>query len=155
MIAEKRTAYHRQHSLRRMASLLTSHFEHAQLLTLRYASGQTVPPAIADRQYKTLMVRARHLAGGPIRYVKMAEYGPYDARITAYRLIVDLPAETCREIADSWFMGEATVEPMDAQQIAAFAADLTAKAADNREKGRRVWAASLGLTRQPGLGQSV
>lgn len=151
MVAEKRAVYDRQRSLCRMATLLTSRFEHAQLLTLRYAPGQAVPLAIADRQYRTLMDRARRLATKSLRYVKIAEYSPFDARIAAYRLVIDLPLETCREIANNWFMGEATVDSLDACQLAAFASDLTARPADGRGKGRRAWVTSLGLAQQPNL----
>ena len=98
------------------------------------------------------MGRARSLAGGPIRYVKMTEYGQSEARIVAFRLISDVPAETCREIADSWFMGETTVETMDARQLADVAVGLMTRPVDGRKKGRRYWGASLGLSRRCSVG---
>lgn len=151
-MTDRRAEQYRQHSLRRLKAVLTSSFDCAQLLTLRYAPGQTVPLAVADRQYRTLMGRARSLAGRPIRYVKMTEYSQSDARIVAFRLISDLPAETCREIAESWFMGETTVEMMDARQLADVAAGLMTRPVDGREKGRRYWGASLGLSRRCSIG---
>lgn len=148
-MTEKQAAYHRRRSLCRVAALLTSHFEHAQLLALCYTPGPPLPQAIADSQYRALMHRARHLAGGPFPYVKLADYAPSVAQVTAYRLIVDLPAGVCREIADSWFMGKATVEPLEEQQLTALAADLVERPEGRRGKGRRSWATSLGLAQQP------
>ena len=148
-MTKRQAAYHRRRSLCRAAALLTSHFEHAQLLTLRYTPGPLVPLAIADSQYRTLMRRARRLTGGPFPYVKLADYAPSVAQVTAYRLIVDLPAGICREIADSWFMGEATAEPLETQQLAALAADLAERPEGKRGKGRRNWTTSRGLAQQP------
>lgn len=149
-MTDKKAAYHRRRSLSRMGALLTSLFEQAQLLTLCYAPGSSVPVAIADRQYRTLMGAARSLAGGPFRYVKVTEYGAGPAaRVTAYRLILDLPPGICQEIAGRWFMGKATVEPLDARQIAAFAADLAVQpAAGGKAVGRRMWATSRGLAQR-------
>ena len=83
------------------------------------------------------MGQARSSVGKPIRYVVMTEYTPSDARIAAYQLVTDLPSEICREIAESWFMGETTVEMMDARQLANVAAGLMTRPVDGREKGRR------------------
>lgn len=63
-----------------------------------------------------------------IRYVVITEYAPSDARIAAYQLVTDLPSEICREIADSWFMGETSVVPVDTQQLAGFAAGIGERA---------------------------
>ena len=151
-MTDRRAEQYRQHSLRRLKAVLTSSFDCAQLLTLRYAPGQTVPLAVADRQYRTFMGQARSLVGKPIRYVVMTEYTPSDARIAAYQLVTDLPSEICREIAESWFMGETTVEMMDARQLANVAAGLMTRPVDGREKGRRYWGASLGLSRRCSIG---
>jgi hypothetical protein len=149
-LTDRRSEQYRQHSLRRLRAVLTSSFERAQLLTLRYAPGQTVPLAVADRQYRTFMGQARSLVGKPIRYVVMTEYTPSDARIAADQLITDLPSEICREIADSWFMGETSVVLVDAQQLAGFAAGLMAQPVDQRQKGRRYWRTSRGLSQKCG-----
>lgn len=151
-MTDRRAEQYRQHSLRRLKAVLTSSFDCAQLLTLRYAPGQTVPLAVADRQYRTFMGQARSSVGKPIRYVVMTEYTPSDARIAAYQLVTDLPSEICREIAESWFMGETTVEMMDARQLANVAAGLMTRPVDGREKGRRYWGASLGLSRRCSIG---
>ena len=149
-LTDRRSEQYRQHSLRRLRAVLTSSFERAQLLTLRYAPGQTVPLAVADRQYRTFMGQARSLVGKPIRYVVMTEYTPSDARIAAYQLVTDLPSEICRETADSWFMGETSVVLVDAQQLAGFAAGLMAQPVDQRQKGRRYWRTSRGLSQKCG-----
>lgn len=70
-MTDRRAEQYRQHSLRRLKAVLTSSFDCAQLLTLRYAPGQTVPLAVADRQYRTFMGQARSSVGKPIRYVVM------------------------------------------------------------------------------------
>ena len=126
-MTDRRAEQYRQHSLRRLKAVLTSSFDCAQLLTLRYAPGQTVPLAVADRQYRTFMGQARSSVGKPIRYVVMTEYTPSDARIAAYQLVTDLPSEICREIAG-----------------------LMAQPMDQRQKGRRYWGTSRGLSRKCG-----
>lgn len=151
-MTDRRSEQYRRHSLRRLGDVLASSFDRAQLLTLHYAPGQTVPLAVADRQYRTLMDRARSLVGKPIRYVVMTEYSHSDARIVAYRLVMDLPSETCRKIADNWFMGETSVVPVDTQQLVGFAVGLTANPLDQRQKGRRYWGTSRGLSRKCGSG---
>lgn len=149
-MTDRRAEQYRQHSLRRLKAVLTSSFDCAQLLTLRYAPGQTVPLAVADRQYRTFMGQARSSVGKPIRYVVITEYAPSDARIAAYQLVTDLPSEICREIADSWFMGETSVVPVDTQQLTSFAAGLMAQPVDQRQKGRRYRGTSRGLSRKCG-----
>ena len=149
-MTENQAAYHRRRSLCRLAALLTGPCAFAQLLSLYYATGPSIPSAIVDRQYRTLMEQARRLAGGPFRYVKVTEYGtdPLSSAIV-HRLFLDLPAEICQEIAKHWFMGNATVEQLSTQQLTEFAADLMARQPGHRrEKGRRVWTTSLGLVQQ-------
>jgi len=131
-----------------MTDLLTSRFACAWLLTMRYASDPLPPLAITDSQLLTLLNRARCLAGGPFPYVRLTDYSPSAARVTAYRLIVDLPADICRELAGRWFMGEATVDPLDAQQLAALAADLSERPEGFRTKGRKTWSTSRGFAQR-------
>ena len=138
-------------SLCRLAALLTGPCALTQLLSLYYAPGPSIPSAIVDRQYRTLMDQARRLAGGPFRYVKVTEYSasPLSPPII-HRLFLELPAEMCQGIAKHWFMGNATVERLSTQQLTDFAADLMARRpGDRREKGRRIWTTSLGLAQQP------
>lgn len=147
-MTERQAAYHRQRSICRMAALLTSLSAPVHLLSLYYAPGPAVPNVIVDCQYRTLMDRARRLAGGPFRYVKATEYGagPPSPGIVL-RLFLELPAEVCQELARHWFMGNATMEQLDTQQIAQFAADLMAHPVCQKEKRRRPWTTSLGLAR--------
>lgn len=150
-MTEKQAAFYSRRSLCRMTALLTSHFAQAQLLTLRYVAGPLIPHAIIDSQYRSLMCKARRLAGGPFPYVKLTQYGPSAGQVLAYRLIADLPAEVCREIAGSWFMGGTSVEPLDVHQIASLAADLADRPEDKREKGQKSWTTSRGLAQSLGL----
>lgn len=73
-MTEKQAAFYSRRSLCRMTALLTSHFAQAQLLTLRYVAGPLIPHAIIDSQYRSLMCKARRLAGGPFPYVKLTQY---------------------------------------------------------------------------------
>lgn len=82
-MTEKQAAFRRRRSLCRMTALLTSHFAQAQLLTLRYVAGPLIPHAIVDGQFRSLMCKARRLAGGPFPYVKLTQYGPSTGRVPA------------------------------------------------------------------------
>ena len=149
-MTENQAAYHRRRSLCLLTALLTDQCALTQLLSLYYAPGPSIPSAIVDRQYRTLMEQARRLAGGPFRYVKVTEYGtdPLSPAIV-HRLFLALPAEMCQGIAKHWFMGNATVEQLSTQLLTEFAADLMARQPGHRrEKGRRVWTTSLGLAQQ-------
>ena len=148
-MTKTQAAYFRNRSLCRMTALLTCQCAFTQLLSLYYAPGPSIPSVIADSQYRTLMKQARRLAGGPFRYMKVTEYGEGSlSPPMVHRLFLDLPAELCQEIAKHWFMGNATVERLDRQQLAEFAADLMAQPECQREKGRRVWTTSLGLAQR-------
>ena len=94
---------------------------------------------------RTVFIFAKEISHG-----KVTDYGAGPAaRVTAYRLILDLPPEICQKIASGWFMGAATVEPLDTGQIAALAADLAAQpVAGGKATGRRMWETSRGLAQR-------
>ncbi|MCM1234389.1 MAG: hypothetical protein NC489_30175 [Ruminococcus flavefaciens] len=147
-MAKSQAAFYRLRSSSRLVSMITANFESAQLLTLRYAPGVPVPRPLADSQYFSLMHSARRIAGGAFDYVRVTDYGPAEAPQTVHRLITDLPSDICRKIASSWFMGESTVEPLNAAQLASLASELMIRPEDAREKGRKTWAASRSLVRR-------
>lgn len=143
-MSTKQNEANQRRSFRRMEAIISGNFEHAQLLTLAYSPGVFIPQALDKSQYSAFMHRARRLMGGPFPYVKISEYGS-NANIT-HRLITNLSPELCREIASGWFMGPATVEPLNAIRLAAITASLAPKLENRLEKNRKTWAASRSLT---------
>ena len=90
---------------------------------------------------------AKRIAGGSFEYVKITEYGTEAAPLIRYRIITNLPEKTCADLAENWFMGKATVERLDAAQLAGIAESVRTLPAAGRDKFRRTWSTSHYLSR--------
>lgn len=144
---EYQKAYTRRRSLALLAAILADNFEAAVMLTFRY-SGATIAPAVAVSQIRALRAQARRIAGGAFRYVQTATYDlAAENPKPVFRLIVQLPADTCEELAASWFMGPAEAEAMTPPKLAAFVSELMAQPPDAWPEHCATWTCSADLQR--------
>lgn len=140
-------AYTRRRSLALLASVLAAGFETAVMLTFRY-SGADIAPTVAVSQIRWLRVQARRMAGGPFRYVQTATYDLAAGKATpVYRLIVQLPAGICEELAAIWFMGPADMEAMTPPKLEAFVSELMEQPPDAWPENCATWTCSADLRR--------
>lgn len=137
-MTRSQAASHRRRSIRRMTALISGCFPCAQVLSLHYTLGPSPADAYAIRQYKALLCRARRLSGGPVRYVLIPEQ-------SVIRLITDLPVDVCQELAEDWFLGDASVEPVDERRLSSLAAGLMTLPEADRAKGHKAWITSRHL----------
>lgn len=137
----------RKRMCQRLHTVLTSNFESANLLTLEYANAIPASREFETKQYTSWMHLAKRIAGGSFEYVKITEYGTEAAPLIRYRIITNLPEKTCAALAAGWFMGKATVEPLNAAQLAGLAESVMTIPAAGRDKFRRTWSTSHYLSR--------
>lgn len=137
----------RKRMCKRLHTVLTTNFESANLLTLEYANAIQASREFETKQYASWLHLAKRIAGGSFEYVKITEYGAEAAQLIRYRIITNLPEKTCEDLAESWFMGKATVERLDAAQLAGIAESVRTLPAAGREKFRRTWSTSHYLSR--------
>lgn len=144
---EYQKAYTRRRSLALLAAILADNFDTAVMLTFRY-SGAQIAPAVAVSQIRALRAQARRIAGGPFRYVQTVTYDlAAESQKPLFRLIVQLPASVCKEIASSWFMGPADTEAMTPQKLAAFVSGLMEQPPDAWPEHCATWTCSADLRR--------
>lgn len=132
----------RKRMCKRLHTVLTTNFESANLLTLEYANAIPASREFEMKQYSSWMHLAKRIAGGAFEYVKITEYGTETAPLIRYRIITNLPEKTCADLAENWFMGKATVERLDAAQLAGIAESVRTLPAAGRDKFRRTWSTS-------------
>lgn len=137
----------RKRMCKRLHTVLTTNFESANLLTLEYANAIQASREFETKQYASWLHLAKRIAGGSFEYVKITEYGAEAAQLIRYRIITNLPEKTCEDLAESWFMGKATVEHLDPAQLAGIAESVRTLPAAGREKFRRTWSTSHYLSR--------
>lgn len=137
----------RKRMCKRLHTVLTTNFESANLLTLEYANAIQASREFETKQYASWLHLAKRIAGGSFEYVKITEYGAEAAQLIRYRIITNLPEKTCEDLAESWFMGKATVEDLDPAQLAGIAESVRTLPAAGREKFRRTWSTSHYLPR--------
>lgn len=144
---EYQKAYTRRRSLALLAAVLADNFEAAVMLTFR-CSGANIAPAMAVSQIRWLRAKAKRITGGPFRYVQTAMYNRSTANAKpVFRLIVQLPADVCEELAGSWFMGPAEAEAMTAAELAAFVSELMDQPPDAWPEHGATWTCSADLRR--------
>ena len=97
----------------RVAKIISEDFTSAMLITLHCSSSVVMPPDLAKRLYRAWKDTAQRIAGGPFNCIRIVDYGPHPIPEIVFFVVADLPPDICMEAGAAWYMGTASVDPLD------------------------------------------
>ena len=108
-----RETMYRSAICQRVAKIISEDFTSAMLITLHCASSAAMPPDLAKRLYRAWKDTAQRIAGGPFNCIRIVDYGPHPIPEIVFFVVADLPPDICMEAGAAWYMGTASVDPLD------------------------------------------
>lgn len=97
----------------RVAKIISEDFTSAMLITLHCSSSVVMPPDLAKRLYRAWKDIAQRIAGGPFNCIRIVDYGPHSTPEIVFFVVADLSLDVCMEARAAWYMGAASVDPLD------------------------------------------
>lgn len=148
MIKSKQAVY-RKSICKKVEDIISKDFSNAILITLHCSAAVAVPPELAKKIFRGWIYQARRIAGGTFNFIKIIDYGPHPIPEIVFHVIVDLPISQCIEICGAWFMGGATVRPLDAQSFSEVADSIMQQNTKSISAKSRIWSYCYTKPRRP------
>lgn len=108
-----RDTWHRRAICHSIGRIISEGFLNATLVTLHCSSTVVMPSGLAKRIFKTWAYKIQRRLGSPFRYIRITDYGPHPIPEVIFYLVADLPLDICHTACGEWYMGKASVSPLD------------------------------------------
>lgn len=97
----------------KVGKIIAADFAGAMLITLHCSSPVVMPPELAKQVYRTWRATAQRIVGSPFNCLRIIDYGPHPTPEVVFHVVADLPQDLCMKACGAWYMGKATVAPLD------------------------------------------